>query len=371
MQKNIMFKPISAPLSVLLISPYPNVHGGVAAFAETLKKHLINCKIYSLHVGNKGELNENTLIKCIRLATTLLKLVILVRKQDFDVVHLNPSLNTKSLFRDGMILFMLRILRFRRVLVYFHGWDWAIEKCLRQSPWKRRIFVSLLNRTARILVLAPEFRESLMDMGVGSNLISCTCTLFDENMFEGVSPAEPFSRTILYMSRFDAQKGMYELLSAFACIAAEFPDTRLIFAGDGKEKGRLQAHAGGLGLGDRVSFTGYVRDKEKAELLLGCTLFALPTYFAEGMPVALLEAMAAGKPLLTANAGGIMHIIHEPENGIILNVVSEETVAEALRRLLRDPGYCRKTGARNRTYAWKTFAAKIVAKNIEGIYRDL
>ena len=87
-------------------------------------------------------------------------------------------------------------------------------------------------------------------------------------------------------------------------------------------------------------FPGYVGGMEKAKLLHGSTVFALPTYSAdEGMPIALLEAMGAGKPLLTAKAGAIQHIVSDPENGVILEEVSADTIEKGLRRLLSDPDY--------------------------------
>ena len=269
--------------------------------AEVLKTHLAGCNIQSLHIGNRGKINENNILKAVRLPALLLKLVFLVRKYGFDIIHINPSLNKKSLIRDGLILACLRLMRFRRVLVYFHGWDKEMEnRDPASSAWMRRMFIFLLNGASRIMVLAPEFQKSLIELGVDGAHIACTSMLFDESLLSNAKCLAPSTRDILFMSRFDARKGIYELLAAFGRIAAEFPETRLVFAGDGEEAPHLQARSAALGLGDRIIFPGYVRDKEKAKWLKGCAVFALPTYFPEGMPVALLEAMAAGKPLLTA-----------------------------------------------------------------------
>jgi len=367
MEKSDTFKSIS----VLILSPYPHVHGGVSVFAETLKRSLVNCRIHSLYIGNKGGENENIIVKTAHMTVSLLKLVLLVHKHDFDVIHINPSLNYKSLLRDGLFLLALYIMRFRHIVLYFHGWDRSVENRIRQSPWLRRIFAALLNGTQRIMVLAPEFRRSLIDMGVKSERMTYARTLFDGTLFDGVHPPSASQRTILYMSRFDTRKGVHELLSAFIRIAAEFPDVHLVFAGDGTENRRLQARAKASAANDRIRFCGHVRGREKAELLLGCDIFALPTYFPEGLPVALLEAMAAGKPLLTAKAGGIPSRISEPENGIVLDEVTEDAVTDALRRLLGDRSYCEETGRRNRDYAWNNFEGRIVTAEIEGIYHAI
>ena len=118
-------------------------------------------------------------------------------------------------------------------------------------------------------------------------------------------------------------------------------------------------------------FPGYVGGTEKFKWLRSCTLYALPTYYPEGMPVALLEAMGAGKPLLTGRAGVIPHIIADPENGVVLDKVTADTVEAALRRMLGDPDYCREAGKRNAAYAWKRFEAASVTAEIEALYREI
>ena len=156
-----------------------------------------------------------------------------------------------------------------------------------------------------------------------------------------------------------------------ARIAGEFPDVDLVMAGDGPENEGLKSRVAALGLQGRVAFPGYAQGAEKARLLHACTIFALPTWEGEGMPIALLEAMGAGKPLLTAKAGAIQYIVSDPENGVILDEVSEGSVEAGLRRLLSDHNYCNETGCRNKTYAWERFEAEKVTADIEALYHEI
>ena len=91
----------------------------------------------------------------------------------------------------------------------------------------------------------------------------------------------------------------------------------------------------------------------------------------EGMPIARLEAMAMGKPLLTAKAGAIPHIVFDSENGVLLDAVIVDAVEEALRRLLSDAEYCADVGRRNAAYAWERFEASQVTAEIEALYREI
>jgi glycosyltransferase involved in cell wall biosynthesis len=356
---------------VLIVSPHPTVYGGVSTFAELLKERLSRYKAASFWVGGVQGRDESGIAVAARVLGAPFRLYRMVRRDRFAVVHLNPSLNFKSAVRDGLLLLALRAARYRHVLVYFHGWEPLVADRIGRDPILRRVCVGLLNGTGRIMVLAPAFKESLVRMGVRSELITSTRTMFDGRLLAaadaGDAPAE--RRNVLFLSRFIRKKGVFELVEAFARVAGEFADVDLIMAGDGPEKARLEQRVLSFGLGDRISFPGYVGGRDKAKLLRDCTIFALPTYLGgEGMPIALLEAMAAGKPLLTAKDGGIPQIVSDA-NGVLLDVVTGDTVVAALRRLLGDRDFCERVGRANRTYAWERFEASKVTAEIEAIYQ--
>lgn len=360
-------------LSVLVLSPDPRVHGGVSVFAEMMKANLKRCRVTSLWVGSIQGQDESMLQVVRRILAAPFATVKLVRRQHFDVVHINPSLTYKSTLRDCLILLSLRLAGFRRTLFYFHGWDIPVQKKIAATPGLRQLFVWLMNGTGHIMVLAPEFKQSLIDMGVDAGRITFTRTMFDGGSLKAAEalPRTTTRRSILFMSRFVTRKGVYELLEAFSRMAAEYPDVDLIMAGDGEEMEGMKAKTRALGLAGRVRYTGYVSGLEKTLLLRDCTLCALPTYLAEGMPVVLLEAMGAGKPLLTAKAGAIRHIIFDPDNGVVLDNVTADTVETGLRRLLGDAEYCQQTGRRNAEYAWKRFEAASVTAEIEALYGQI
>jgi glycosyltransferase involved in cell wall biosynthesis len=231
----------------------------------------------------------------------------------------------------------------------------------------------LLNGTAHVMVLSPEFQKTLEDMGVRSGLMTTTRTMFDSDGYHLAAeclpdPARPF---VLFMSRFERDKGVYELMEAFARIAADYPALTLVMAGDGKEMTALKARAADLACRERIGFPGYVNGLEKWKLLRTCAIFALPTSWGEGMPVSLLEAMSAGKPLLTTKAGGIKYIIADPDNGVVLDAVTVDAVEAALRFLLDNPYYCHGIGQRNAEYAWRCFEASHVTGEIEAVYRAI
>ena len=358
-------------LSALVVSPNPSVPGGVSVFIECMKRHVTGSQINSFYVGSKGTGNEPVLTTLQRLFTAPLDLARLVKEKKFDVVHINPTFNSKSLIRDGLLLLALHRAGFHHVLFYFHGWNFKLQKYILQRRILRALTGWVLNKAALITVLGEEFRDGLVALGVDPKRIVVTQTMFDGEGLKAVQNEPPASarRFILFMSRFDSEKGGRELIRAFASLARDYPDIDLVMAGSGVEDAALRLQAQILHLGERVRFFGYIGGSDKQRLLRDCTIFALPTYYrSEGMPVAVLEAMGAGKPLLVGSAGALRSIVSDPENGVVLDEVTAKSVEAGLRRLLDDADFACAAGQHNAEAAWKKFEAHAVTAEIEKLY---
>lgn len=360
-----------------MLSPPSNVKGGVTTFAETVISNLQNCKVTKLANGSVDAETESKLSSFLRILTTPIKLVREMRAHRYEIIHINPSLTYKSVVRDCLLLFAGRMAGFKNILFYIHGWDQPLADKIERTPGVRQLFVWLMNGTSRIMVLSPDFKDALLKMGVKPEKVVTTRTMFDGSILAktdvNADEAPRARRTILFMSRFIKDKGVYELVRAFARIAGEFSDVDLIMAGDGEETPGLKEEVMRAGLQSRVKFTGYVKGAEKAKLLKECYIYALPTYMkGEGMPIALLEAMAAGKPIICGNEGAIKYIISDPENGIIIKGITTDSVEAALRKMLKDTQYCKECGKRNESYAWGTFEAKqVVVNEIQSQYNAI
>jgi glycosyltransferase involved in cell wall biosynthesis len=359
-------------ISALVVSPNPSVPGGVSVFIECMKRHVSNSNVESFYIGSSGRGGASPFQTLKRLIVGPIELARRVRARKYDVVHINPSFDVKSLIRDGLFVLALRAVGFRRVLFYFHGWDLGVQQRITRSWLLRRVTAWVLNQAALITVLGNDFRDGLIAIGVLPSRVEITHT-----MFEGVgltaAQAEPVGvarRFILFMSRFDHEKGGRELVQAFAALLSDYPDVDLIMAGSGEDDIYLRDKARRLSLAGRIVFTGYIGGADKWRLLRDCTIFALPTYYrSEGMPVSILEAMGAGKALLAGSAGALNSIISDPENGVVLQKVSAQSVEVGLRRLLSQPDDMVVIGKRNHEIAWQKFEAHAVTAEIENLYQ--
>jgi len=341
-----------------------------------MKRHLTQCSLDSFYVGSSGRSGqEGYWRRAKRLILAPMELSRLVTKGNYDLVHLNPSFDAKSLVRDGLLMLALRACGYRHILFYFHGFDLALHQHILGMRLLRCLTAWTLNKAALITVLDNRFREALIALGVDPSHIVVTRTMFEgAALSAAIDQTLPSARTarrfILFLSRFDHEKGGRELLEAFGALAADYPDLDLVMAGDGAEEDFLRLQARASGLGARIDFTGYIGGLEKARLLRDCTLFALPTYYrSEGMPVAVLEAMGAGKPLLVGKVGALRSLVKDPENGVVLDHVSARAIEGGLRRLLNDPSVAELTGKRNAELAWAKYEAGVVCQDIEKFYQ--
>ncbi|MEZ4648174.1 MAG: glycosyltransferase family 4 protein [Candidatus Eisenbacteria bacterium] len=177
---------------------------------------------------------------------------------------------------------------------------------------------------------------------------------------EGATADPAGSREVLYAGRVIPDKGVFQLLRAFASVAPRFPEFRLRYVGGGNCLDALAEEARGLGIADRVDFVGPVPHASMPAELARAALFVLPTLADEGLPLSLLEAMAAGLPVLSVARGGVGEALTDGEEGRLLPTVTEEALAEALVPFLSDPALRVRSGAAARSRVETDFDERVM-----------
>ncbi|HWO83452.1 MAG TPA: glycosyltransferase [Solirubrobacterales bacterium] len=169
---------------------------------------------------------------------------------------------------------------------------------------------------------------------------------------------------VLTPARLNPQKGHRVLLEA----VAEVPDALFLLAGDGPERAPLEAEAERLGLADRVRFLG--RREDVPQLLAVCDVFALPSLY-EGSSLAVLEAMAAGIPIVSSAIGGTDELIEDGRSGLLVAPGDAKTLAAALRRALGDEELRRSLAGRARDRVDAGLTREQMADRVTASYREL
>lgn len=169
---------------------------------------------------------------------------------------------------------------------------------------------------------------------------------------------------VLTIARLDAQKGISHLLDA----AAAVPDVSFAIAGDGPDRGALEARAAALGLGDRVRFLGHRRDVPA--LLAAADLFVLPSLY-EGLPLAVLEAMAAGVPVIASAIGGTDEVVRDGETGTLVPPADANALAAAITRTLADRGGAMRLAAGARAFVAREYSVESMVAAVSRLYDSL
>lgn len=168
-----------------------------------------------------------------------------------------------------------------------------------------------------------------------------------------------------YVGRFVPIKNLSHLLEAFALVVKAAPSAVLIMAGDGPLRGQLEAQASSLGLEASLRFTGWQRDLRS--LYATCDVVAL-TSLSEGTPVALIEAMAAGRAVVGTAVGGVPDVITHGRTGLLVPLTGRETIADAIIRLVEGPDLRRQIGRAARDDVRARFHSERLVRDVEGVY---
>ena len=183
-------------------------------------------------------------------------------------------------------------------------------------------------------------------------------------------PAGPFE--LLFVGRLVERKGVHLLLEAMAALPAERPVV-LHVVGDGPERARLQEMAARLRLGGRARFHGFVSTDELRARMTACDAFVLPAVVdakgdTEGLGVVLLEAMSYGKPTIASAAGGIVDIVRDGRNGILVPPGDGPALAAAIVRMMDDPEDARRMGLAGREDVRTDFSWDVIVDRLAAVY---
>ncbi len=256
------------------------------------------------------------------------------------------------------------------VILHLHGGGFHVfyqESSPLQQRWIRFAF----NHAARVVVLSQAWRTWLQGISHNPQIVPIYNPVqvpewqADPASAGGAGKAP----TLLVLGRLTKLKGSYDLLAACAPLLAEFPGLTLALGGDG-ELEQVAARARELGMEQQVKLLGWIGPEQKMRALQQASLYVLPSYH-EGMPMSLLEAMAAGLPVISTRVGGIPELVSDGVDGILLEPGDIAGLTAAVRHLLQNPELAQQMGRVGRQKIETTFATGVILPQIEQLYLAL
>lgn len=359
---------------VLVVGPTPPPCHGVATFTRDLLSQSSDQRFELLHLDTSDRRDLTNLgrwdLTNIRLG--LANTVQLLRRclrPGVALVYIPVSQNVPAFLRDALFILGARALR-KRVVLHLHGGHLRDLYDKESNAFFRALARVVLKSTAAVIVLAEEFRpifkglvrdervyvveNGVPDPGAWPLRIAeeRAAALPPGSVPAGQTPAL-HKETVLFMATLTRTKGILELIRAVALVRKNRPQVCLKVAGAWQDEA-TRAEAEELlkreNVGAHVSFAGNVAGTEKAAFLASGQVFCLPThYIYEGQPLVILEAMAAGLPVLATKHGALGSIVLEGVTGkLVPKDASPEILAEALSQMLADKASLQQYGEKAR-----------------------
>lgn len=229
-----------------------------------------------------------------------------------------------------------------------------------------------LLRNRHFVAISEQIEEELRELGVPEQRLSRIGSGVDTDTFSpGSTPLQsklPPGPHVLFLGRLTAQKNLHVLLQAWQHVVDACPEAGLLMAGEGPQDAELRELAGELRIADSVHFLGSVQNPQ--DYLRDAQVFVLPSH-AEGMSNSLLEAMAAGVPIVTSRAGGNVDLIQQERTGLLADASQPEALAAAIVRLLNDRSLAEHCGKAAREHVVQHYSIESIVDRYLELYQRL
>jgi glycosyltransferase involved in cell wall biosynthesis len=211
-------------------------------------------------------------------------------------------------------------------------------------------------------VISDSTKEQMERWVPGRRIIQFpTWTDIEVFLKAGVEKRAVEGQDILYTGALIPRKGVHHLINAFARVAKDFPQARLILLGHEENKtytAELKEQVKRLGADGRVQFIGAMPQAELATWMRRASVFVLPSV-SEGLGRVVVEAMASGTPVIGSNVGGIPEMVQDGVTGFLIPPGDETVLAAKLRWMLENPDKTREMGHFARAFAERFFSTKV------------
>ncbi len=351
-------------IKVLMIGPTKEEPGGITAvvdtFAEGLKDKI---ELTYLPVCKYGK--GSKIIKTFQFFCSIGKFLIIVTR--FDIVHIHSS-DKLSFWRKAMFLLFSKLFQ-KKVVFHSHG-DLTTFYLNSSFPIKG-IIRSLLKISDVVIVLTEKWKIDLEDIIQVKDKAIILANPVDLSLYDQSVKVKKEPNRLLFMGGplYSNRKGIYDILDAIPSILEDFADAKFIFTGYGDYK-RFKEECFNRGCGENISILGYISGKEKIEEFYRSTIFLRPARI-EGLGRAIVEAMAAGLPVVVTNTGGIPDIVNDGENGFIVETGDSVMLSDRIRFLLKNPELRREMGKNNIIKVKEKYELSVLSEELLAIYRKL
>ncbi|MDC8772086.1 glycosyltransferase family 4 protein [Roseateles albus] len=219
----------------------------------------------------------------------------------------------KSFWRKSIFICLAYIFR-RPVIFHLHGGEFAQFVEERIPPWRKKFVLAVIAKADQVFALTLQAERWLLEVGNAKNVL----VLPNPMIVPPRGNAPNRGKDVLFIGGIQREKGIYDLLDAFKMVLFTIPDARLVVCGAGDTAG-VKASAQAIGIERKLHFAGWVNEAERNAWLASAGVYVLPSHF-EQMPMSVLEAMAAGCPVVATRVAAVPEILDHQVSGRLVDV---------------------------------------------------
>jgi len=286
-----------------------------------------------------------------------------IRERKIDVIHCHGYKST---------IYGYAAAKLSRVplIATCHGWP-GKSLALRFYYWLDRV---VLRSFDQVVAVSDRIQQSLEQAGLAPERIRIIANGVDIARFAGPAPSRaeisghPDFLRIGVVGRLAPEKGIPVLFQAAREILMQHPRTQFVLVGDGPDRAKLESLARELGIEDHVTFAGVCADMPT--MYASFDIFVLPS-LSEGMPLAILEAMAAGKAVVASRVGAISHLVISGQTGFTVEPRDVPGLRDSILRLMENQRLREQFGEEGRLLVTSHYSAEKMAKSYLAVYQGV
>ena len=341
---------------VLIVATSRITRGGITSVINAHEKgeqwEQYHCRWIETHV------DKGAFMKIWMLLTGLLKYLFFLPSADIVHFHISESTSAKR-----KCLFMpFALLLKKKIIVHFHAFSPETTIDSRYGGLYEYLFTH-----ADVVIVLSNYWKSVVNEAF--HLGDKVRVIYNPCPVTALPVQYKKAKSVLYAGTLNQRKGYADLIKAFAKVSSFHPDWNVVFAGNG-ELDRAKELATGLGIEKQVVLLGWVNGEAKDKAYKQASVFCLPSY-AEGFPMAVLDAWAYGLPVITTPVGGIPDIAKDGTNLLLFSPGDIEELAERLDRMMSDQDLRVRLSNESEWLAANTFNLNIINRQIGDLYEEL
>lgn len=353
---------------VLLTGPHPPPSGGIATFCQTLMDKMSETEVIIEHPKFSINYHKETYFGRIYSRIIIyFRFFLLLIKRSPEIIHVNTASYNNFYFNS--VFLILSKIAFKKTILHIHGG--GFKKFYGNSNVIKRFIIKSIMKSSNVIITLSEQWKQFFNYIINNDNIEVIPNAIDLKKFENIGKYCDRRRKLInisFLGNINKAKGILDIFKAVPLVVNQYEDCRFNFAGIIASE--IDNECKEMESCNNVIFYGEIFGERKFKFLSSADIFILPSY-TEGLPIAMLEAMASKLPVIATTVGAIPEIIEENKNGYLISPGDYKDLAEKILILAKDKNLRDSMGRNNIKKMRHQYDVKNINEKILNLYKKL